>query len=48
MGGTFLLEKSLIGTYWYRLYDFEKGRAPFYAMAEFKQTAQAKNSTAQL
>ena len=38
----FLFGKSLIGAYCNRLYDLEKGMVPFHAMAEFKQTAQAK------
>ena len=41
--GTFLLEKSLIGAYWNKLYDFGNGMASFHAMAELKQTAQPKN-----
>ena len=40
----FLFEKSVIGTYCNRLYDLNmaKSRAPFHAMAELKQIAQAK------
>ena len=35
----FLFEKNSIGAYCNRLYDLKKGRAPFYAKAELKQTA---------
>ena len=38
----FLFKKSLIGTYWIRLYDLGQRHGPFHAMAELKQTAQAK------
>ena len=38
----FLIEKSLIGADCNGLYNLAKGMALFHAMAEFKQTAQAK------
>ena len=38
----FLFEKSLIGAYCNRLYDFKEKQGPFHAMAELKQTALAK------
>ena len=37
-----LFEKSSIGAFWNRLYDFGKAMAVFQAMAELKQTALAK------
>ena len=38
----FSFGKGLIGAYWISLYDLGKDMAPFHAMAELKQTAQAK------
>ena len=46
LGETFLLEKSLIGAYWFRLYDFGERYCTFpqsHTTAELKQTAQSKN-----
>ena len=37
-----LFEKSFIGVYCNKLYDLKKGRAPFHAKAELKQTALEK------
>ena len=38
----FLLEKSVIGTYYNRLYDLKERQDPFHAKAELKQIAQEK------
>ena len=38
----FLFEKSLIGAYCNRYMTKRKGRTPFHAKAELKQTSQAK------
>ena len=38
----FSLKKRIIGAYCNRLYDLGKRRGVFHAMAELKQTAQAK------
>ena len=35
----FLFEKSLLGSYWIRLYVLGERHGPFYTMAELKRTA---------
>ena len=42
-----LHEKSFVGAYCNRLYDYGKGMASFHAMAKLKQIAQPKNPMSQ-